>query len=624
MPPASDPVPDEPRAAGAEPATASGTSGPAPLARLGRLARDVLPALSVARAHLGRHRTVAATRALRALPAPVRRRLAGAVGRTPGVLGALCLGADGRTSAAADALDRLAVRDGGRHAGAAAVAAVALHRADVARRALAEVPADARGRARVAALVAAEEGHLTEAVAALEDSRSPAERRLHADLAAELAVLTPGRLSARAPQHGAPRTARPAARVLHLVTNALPEVQAGYTTRTHGIATAQAAQAGQAGQAQQGEQGGRGEQGGSVHVATRLGFPVTAGHLGAPERVERDGVTYHRLLGARPLPRRADERLAADVRATTALARRLRPDVLHAHSKFLNADVALRVGADLGVPVVYEVRGFLEETWRSRGGDPAADLYRGARARETEVMLAADAVVTISAGMRDAVVARGVPADRVHVVPNAVDDRFVGPVADGRRVRGRLGVRDHEVVVGTVTTVNDYEGVDVLVAAVALLRERGLPVRLLVVGSGPALAGVRALAQELLPGAADLPGRVPFAEVPAWHAAIDVFAVPRRDLPVTSAVTPIKPLEALASGRPVVASGLPALREIVTPAWGGFATPDDETALADALETYVTDPDARRRAGAAGRAWVLAERTWRGAADQYAALYRGL
>lgn len=605
VPPASDPAPDEPRAAGAAPTSPSGTSGR--VRRLRHLGRDVLPALSVARAHLGRHRTVALTRALRALPGGVRRRLASTVGSTPGVLGALCLGADGRAQDAAEALERLAVRDGGRRAGAAAVAAVALHRADVARRALAALPDGAADRPRVTALVAAEEGRLTEAVAALAGSQRAAERRLHADLAADLALLTPGRLPARPGAGAAHRTARAdAPGVLHLVTNALPEVQAGYTTRTHGIAAAQAAL------------------GQPVHVATRLGFPVTAGHLGAPERVRRDGVTYHRLLGARPLPRRADERLAADVRATTVLARRLRPDVLHAHSKYLNADVALRVGAALDLPVVYEVRGFLEETWRSRGGDPAADVYRGARARETEVMLAADAVVTISAGMRDAVVARGVPADRVHVVANAVDDRFVGPVPDGAPVRSRLGLHDDEVVVGTVTTLNDYEGVDVLVRAVAVLRDRGRPVRLLVVGSGPALAGVRALADELLPGAADLPGRVPFAQVPAWHAAIDVFAVPRRDLPVTSAVTPIKPLEALASARPVVASDLPALREIVTPAWGAFAAPDDEVALADALETYVTDASARRAAGDAGRAWVLAERTWRGAAAQYRALYRDL
>jgi glycosyltransferase involved in cell wall biosynthesis len=74
----------------------------------------------------------------------------------------------------------------------------------------------------------------------------------------------------------------------------------------------------------------------------------------------------------------------------------------------------------------------------------------------------------------------------------------------------------------------------------------------------------------------------------------------------------------------VVASDLPALHEVVAPQWGGFAAPDDEVALADALETYVTDAGARRSAGEAGRAWVLAERTWRGAAVQYRDLYRRL
>lgn len=566
------------------------------------LVRDALPAASVARGHLGRHPVVAATRALRALPAPVRRALADTLGRTRTVAGALALGADGRSDAADATLRALAATRAPRRASAAAIAAVALHRGALARAALDAVPGTAPGRRRAEALVAAEEGHLTRAVAALADARGPAERRLRADLQGEVAVLTPGRLPGRThvPSGRAP------ARVLHQVTNALPEVQAGYTTRTHGLAAAQHAL------------------GLDVHVGTRLGFPVTAGSLGAPRTVVRDGVGYHRLLTARPLPRRADDRLAHDVAATTALARALAPDVLHAHSKFVNADVALRVAARLDLPVVYEVRGFLEETWRSRGGDPAADLYRGARERETEVMLAADRVVTISQGMRDAIVARGVPAAHVHVVANAVDDRFTGPLADPTDVRARLGIPDGDVVVGTVTTVNDYEGVDVLVDAVALLRARGLPVRLLVVGSGPALAGVRARAARALGDAAHLPGRVPFAQVPAWHRATDVFAVPRRDLPVTAAVTPIKPLEALASARPVVASDLPALRELVTPAWGALAAAENPAALATALETFVTDPVARHDAGSAGRAWILAERTWRRAAEQYRALYTGL
>src|SRR5690606_30919343 len=111
--------------------------------------------------------------------------------------------------------------------------------------------------------------------------------------------------------------------------------------------------------------------------------------------------------------------------------------------------------------------------------------------------------------------------------------------------------------------LNDYEGLEVLIDAVGLLRAASLPVRALVVGAGPAAASLRRRAEQLDAGAVILTGRIPFAEVHLFHAAIDIFTVPRLDLPVTALVPPLKPLEAMATGRPVVASDLAPLREIV-------------------------------------------------------------
>lgn len=590
-----------------------GEAARATTTRLATTIRRAPLAASVGVRHLGRHPAVAAARLLRALPAPLRRTLARTLGRTTTGAGALSLVAVGRTGDALGTVDRLAAR-GPRGVRTAVTVAVAAHQAAAARAALAHLPVEDPSYGRLTALTEAEAGHLTAAVEAIGSPRDAGGRRLLRSLTAELSLLAPTGRPAVAPLTG-PGTESPPAdepldggdlRVLHMVTNALPEVQAGYTTRTHGIALAQRAL------------------GIDARVAPRLGFPVTAGHLAAAEDVVHEGVPTHRLLPTRV--RAGGDPLAADVAASLALVRRVRPDVLHAHSKYLNARVALEVRDRTAVPVVYEVRGFLEETWLSRGGDPTADVYRLARASETEAMLAADAVVTISQGMREAILERGVDPARLHVVPNSVDDRFHAEPADGHEVRTALGIADHEVVLGTLTTLNDYEGVDVLLDAAALLRADGHPVRVLVVGDGPAASGLREHARRVLPdGGALLPGRVPFAEVRGYHAAIDVFCVPRPDLPVTSKVTPIKPLEALASARPVVASDLGPLREIVRPGvWGELAAPGDPAALARAAAGLVGDPDLRLAYGRAGREWVLAERTWERAARTYLALYRAL
>jgi glycosyltransferase involved in cell wall biosynthesis len=326
------------------------------------------------------------------------------------------------------------------------------------------------------------------------------------------------------------------------------------------------------------------------------------------------------------LPRPSDKLLAADIEATAHLVRQWRPAVLHAHSKYVNAQIALAMRDRYGLPVVYEVRGFLEETWRSRGRDPHSDSYQFSRAIESECMSAADAIVTISEGMKDEIISRGVPAERITVIPNGVDDSFLAGAHDGERIRQKLGVDPEELLVGVVTTLNQYEGIDVLIDAVADLRRDRVPTRLLVVGDGPERLALAEHAERRgLNGSATFTGRVPFDTVHAYHAAIDVFCVPRRDTPVTRLVTPLKPLEAMATGRPVVASDLPPLREIVRhEQTGALVAPEDPDALAEALQRFASDPSQRSKLGKQAQLWTAQNRTWAAAAERYTEVYERL
>ena len=388
-------------------------------------------------------------------------------------------------------------------------------------------------------------------------------------------------------------------RVLHLVSSALPEIVAGYTLRTQGIAAAQR------------------RAGHDAHVVTRVGFPVTRGNLFAEAEVTVDDVPHHRLLPVR-LPFRADAALRADVERAARLVVRLRPTVLHAHSNHANGQVGLALRDRFGIPLVYEVRGLLEETWRSRSDDThaasATDFYRLTRAAETAVMHGADAVVVLNDALRDEVVDRGVPAERVHVVPNCVDRSWLDlPLAASGERKG--------LTVGLVGTLNAYEGLDVLVEAVARRRTAGDDVRLLVVGDGPARDDLTRLAAERgLGDAATFTGRVPHDEVRAAYAELDVFCLPRLDLPVTRLVPPLKPVEAMALGIPVVASDLAPLRDLVGSDRGVLVRPGDAGALAEALADLAA-PDVRRQLGSTARAWVARTRTWEAAADRYQQIY---
>ncbi|GAA1149661.1 glycosyltransferase family 4 protein [Ornithinicoccus hortensis] len=582
--------------------------GRSPGAAVPAAVRNLPTAASVWWRHVGRAGAKATSVALRSAPRPVRDAVQHPAvrGRRPD-LAALALAAAGRTPEAVELLESALAGDGpaGVPPGVArrvASAATTLHLPDLASRALDLLPAQDRHRPRTAALVAAARGDLTTAVEQARLAPGIRGRQLATRLGGELEVLRHGILDDALAEPPPPRRATaPVRRVLHVVSNAVPEVQAGYTIRTHGIVTAQR------------------DAGMDPHVVTRLGFPVDSGTLAARREVVVDGIDHHRLLprGPMPLPGRAMQEQA--VRELTALVERLRPDVLHAHSKHENAQVALVVGRRTGLPVVYEVRGFLEETWLSRGGDPAADFYTLSREAEAACMAAADRVVAISETMRTAIVGRGIPADRVSVVPNAVPAAFTEPLPDGAATRAELGFAPTDTVFGTVSTLNDYEGIDTLVAAVAELDDPA--VRLLVVGDGPARSALQAQAAPLGDRVV-FTGRVPHARVREHLAVLDVFCVSRRATAVTALVPPLKPLEAMGGGLPVLVSDLPPLVELVPPGrFGAAAPPGDPAAWAEEMRRLRYAPEHARTMGAQARDWVSRHGTWAAAADRYAEVY---
>jgi glycosyltransferase involved in cell wall biosynthesis len=497
------------------------------------------------------------------------------------------------------------------------------------------LPGDDKARPVLAARLAWREGRLTEALRALDSAPGRSAHRLRATLTVEQGLLTsppPAQsmivssfgqiapISAHDHEAGSPRAGRTRrassaphvpGRVLHLVTDALPTTSAGYTIRTHEIALAQR------------------EAGLDPHVATRTGYPVTQGRIDGRRLVELDGVPYHRLLPWR-MPGRADILASRGIELADGLTRQLRPAVLHAASNYANARLALALRERYGLPVVYEVRGFWEDTWLSRYPDAAerakSELYQRNRDLETQCMLAADLVVTLGEAMRDEIVARGVPAEKIDIVPNAVSAEFLKPLPDATTLREELGIKPDEPVVGEVTSLVPHEGIGTLLEATAILRARGVPARALIVGDGPERAALqRQAARAGLADAAVFPGRVPTAKVRQFHALLDVFVVSRTPDRVCQLVTPLKPVEAMASGLCVVTSEVKALTEIVKHEVTGMQTvPQDPVSLADCLERLLYSPDIRRKLGDNAREWAARDRTWAHNAARYRDAYARL
>jgi len=394
-------------------------------------------------------------------------------------------------------------------------------------------------------------------------------------------------------------------RVIHVLDHSIP-LHSGYTFRTANLLKGQRA----------------------------LGwetYHLTSAKQGVCEALEEevDGLVFHRT----PVPSTSAPVIGelALMKATEArlmeVAERVRPDVLHAHSPVLNGLPALRVGRRLGIPVVYEVRAFWEDAAVDHGTTREGSLrYRLTRALETHVLKRVDHVFTICEGLRLDIVARGIPATRVTVIPNAVNvDSFQLCSPPDPALQAELGLQGAEVI-GFVGSFYAYEGLDLLVAALPGILSRRPHARLLLVGGGPQEAALKRQAASL--GVADkiiFTGRVPHAQVQRYYDLIDVLAYPRHPMRLTELVTPLKPLEAMAQGKIFVASDVGGHKELVRHGETGILFhAGSEAALADALDHLLTDRGQWPALAAAGRRFVESERTWTNSVANYVGVYERL
>jgi PEP-CTERM/exosortase A-associated glycosyltransferase len=309
------------------------------------------------------------------------------------------------------------------------------------------------------------------------------------------------------------------------------------------------------------------------------------------------------------------------------VAEQLRPQIIHAHSPVLNALPALKVGRRLGIPVVYEVRAFWEDAAVDHGTTTEGSLrYRMTRAMETHALKRVDHVFTICQGLRGDIVARGIPADKVTVIPNAVDIESFEPGGQAdEALKTRLGLAGCTVL-GFIGSFYAYEGLDLLLQALPAILAQRPEVRVLLVGGGPQDAALKAQAEALgLRDKVVFTGRVPHAEVTRYYDLVDVLVYPRHSMRLTELVTPLKPLEAMAQGRILVASDVGGHQELIRDGETGLLfKAGSAEGLSQAVLRLLGQPELWPRLRTQGRRFVEQERNWAASVANYPAVYQAL
>lgn len=400
--------------------------------------------------------------------------------------------------------------------------------------------------------------------------------------------------------------------ILYCLHQSVPHSTNGYATRSHGIAV------------------GLKKSGWHVRATTRPGFPWDAGIPGLNKgyhQAEVDGITYASVAGWNLNKTPLDHYLAEAADHYLREAQTSGAEIIVAASNHITALPALMAARRLGLPFVYEVRGLWEVTQASiQPAWAGSERYHLMRMLERQAALEADLVITLTEELANELTSWGVERKRIVLAPNAVDTGRFTPSARDKDITRQLGLKPGVPVIGYAGSAVAYEGLELLLESLALLKHQGEDFVFVLVGDGKVIDTVKAHAKAL--GVEDrcrFTGRVPFEQVPRYLSCMDIMPVPRLSSAVTEMVSALKPLEAMAMGKAVVLSDVSPHKTMAgNNERAHLFRKDDAQDLARTLRNLIHDPAERARVGKAARAWTERERSWEHVTRAYGEALHGV
>jgi len=408
-------------------------------------------------------------------------------------------------------------------------------------------------------------------------------------------------------------------KICYVIHNSLPYSSGGYATRGHGLLA------------------GLLDQDIDIYALTRPGYPhdiSTISVKDVPEQDNIDGVIYKRLYS----PSRRDyskyEYILNSVKSYKQAFLADRPELIISASNHLDGLPAMFAARELGIPFIYEIRGFWEVTRLSKYPEFAQDpMFEVEKKLESLTANHADYIFTLTQGMIDELNHRGVKTeDKVTLLPNSCDVTRFNPQSKDPTLASELNIPLTVPVIGYVGTLVSYEGLDDLATACGRLKEKGYEFRLLIVGNENATGSDKGgIVNQVTQIATEnyfndwliMPGRVPFEDVERYYSLIDIAPFPRKAWPVCEMVPPMKTLEALSMKKAVLVSSNKALTEMITHDVNGRiferGNVDD---LVLQLQYMFDHPEKWSAYGEAGREFVEQERTWERTAEKAAKVIR--
>ncbi|WP_299497025.1 glycosyltransferase [uncultured Shewanella sp.] len=348
-----------------------------------------------------------------------------------------------------------------------------------------------------------------------------------------------------------------------------------------------------------------------VAVFTRAGYPCDVlQEQNEFNSVTLDNVEYNSIDGADYYLDPLDEYIKKASEALILQFIKKRPKTVVAASSFYNALPALIAAKSLALPFVYEVRGLWEVTRASTIQDwKESDRFKLEYQLEAYVAKHADSVITITQGLKNELVNRGVNKSKISIVPNAINkEQFNFTKQKDKK----------KPILGYVGSIVEYEGLDDLIFALEIINKKGKDFELVIAGDGPYLAKLKEIVKHSsISTKVRLLGRIPHEEVNQLLKTIDITPLPRKSVEVCELVSPLKPFESMLSGKAIVASDVTALKEVIDGRNGLLFEKGSIKDLAAKLEKLIDSVELRKSLSEYANNWVLKNRLWPVVTEQY-------
>lgn len=380
-------------------------------------------------------------------------------------------------------------------------------------------------------------------------------------------------------------------KILHILDVSFPDLS-GYATRSHNIVTHQKA------------------------IGLEPVVLTSPKHKSNIKYEVIGNINYYRTLPLTsnlmsPLPFVNDYRLVRAVRKRILeVMEEENIDILHAHSPSLLGLAALQAGKKKGCKTIYEIRAFWEDAAvASRKYSESSTKYKLVRSLETYVCRHADTVITIADGLKNDLVKRGIPSKKVFKVPNGVDHNVFVPTNRDKILYDKLPL-GNKVVIGYIGSFFDFEGIEDMIHVMADLQDECDNVVFLLVGGGENEKQISEVVLEKKITNVVYVGRVRHQEVIDYYTLMDIMVYPRKSSRITELTTPLKPLEAMSMGIPVICSSAGGLKELVGQENALFFSPGNRKELKDCCLQMINDTSLREKFVDRGKNWVLLEKRW--------------